>query len=633
MKSRQLLRTTLAPLALAIAAVHVYAQQTPEVIVTGTYNPLTAEQLSSAVSVLDHTEIQQLNKTNLADLLQSVPGVLIERQGGPGGLAVASLRGGESNYTVVMVDGVAMNDPGNSRGGAFDLGSINVDSIERIEVVRGPQSAIYGADALAGVINIISLRPKEGHQQTLSASAGDDGYQQAGISALGANSSGFDYSFQARARDSGEPVEGSEAKDSEISLRLGWKPSEVHSLFASFRYFDGERTSFPEQSGGPEFAVLRLLDNTDFKDKSAAVGWKYQIANQWKSNLQGTLYRRTEDYSSPGIDPFGAVPPNGANTEFERQQVSWINTVGQEGKLWANLGVEHRNEEGDSKGYLDFGFLLPTDFALDRSTNSVFADLNAQVNESLLLQGSVRSDDTDGFEKQTSAKVGARFQLAEQVTLRANVGNGYKLPSFFALGHPLVGNPNLKPEEVESWDAGVEWQINEQFSTGVEYFANTFTHPIDFDAEAFTNVNREEVKTSGVEWQAQWHTVDNRFSVRGNATYTDIDVKDSVSVLTGRPQWRTGLAAAWQINDQWRSSLDYQQVGEQYATSQHTGEATLHELDAYQRMDVNVFWSVTEAVNLNFTVENLLDSSYSTAFGFPAPGILWRAGLRWNFSQ
>src|SRR4051812_38706376 len=295
----------LLPAALAIASSSVYAdvyadQAAEQVIVTGTYTPTPVEQISSAVSVLDRADIASLNKTNLADLLQTVPGILVERQGGPGGLAVASIRGGDSNYTVVMIDGVAMNDPGNSRGGAFDLGSINPDSIERIEIVRGPQSAIYGANAVAGVINIISLRPANGHQQMLTASGGADGYQQAGFSALGATDT-TDYSFQVRTRDSGEPVQGSEAKDSEVNVRLGWKPSDAHRITASLRYFDGKRISYPEQSGGPEFAQSPLLDHTDFTDKSGALGWQYQIADQWKSNLQATLYRRSEDYTSPGI--------------------------------------------------------------------------------------------------------------------------------------------------------------------------------------------------------------------------------------------------------------------------------------------------------------------------------------------
>lgn len=619
------------PAAVLLHAAPAFSQQNTieQIIVTGAYNPLAIEQVSSSVSVVDREMLVQLNKTNLADVLQSVPGVLIEQQGGPGGLAVASIRGGESNYTVVMIDGVAMNDPGNSRGGAFDLNSINVDSIERIEIVRGPQSAIYGAGALAGVINIISLRPQQGHQQSLSTTIGDEGFQQGGFSALGASDQ-MDYSLQARVRDSGEPVEGSRAEDSEINLRLGWRPTAAHIFSASFRYFDGERSNYPEQSGGPEFATLSALDYTDYTDESVALGWQFQITDYWKSHVQGTHYQREESFKSPGIAPYGAIPPNGADTDFERQQISWINTVGQQGKLWANIGLENRKEEGDSRGYLDFGFMVPTDFSLDRSTDSGFIDVNAQLNEKLLLQASVRNDDTDGFSSETSSRIGGRYQLSESLALRSNYGDGYKLPSFFALGHPLVGNANLKPEKVESWDAGIAWQLSNQFTTSIDYFANDYRDPIDFDSELFTNVNREKVKTSGVEWQMQWNSVDNRLGVRGNATYTDIDVKDSVSILTGRPQWRTGAAVHWQLSENLRSSLDYQTVGEQFATSQHTGEATLHELDSYQRLDANLFWSVSESLKMTMSVENLFDNSATTAVGFPAPGLLWRVGLQWK---
>jgi len=628
------LSTNVLPAALLLNAMPLFAQQNAveQIIVTGTYNPLAIEQVSSSVSVVDRDMLAQLNKTNLADVLQSVPGVLVERQGGPGGLAVASIRGGESNYTVVMVDGVALNDPGNSRGGAFDLGGINVDSIERIEIVRGPQSAIYGADALAGVINIITLRPQQGHQQSLSATIGDEGFKQAGFSALGAGDK-TDYAVQARLRDSGEPVAGSRAEDSEINLRLGWRPTDAHSITANARYFDGERSSYPEQGGGPEFATSPELDYTDYTDKSLALGWQFQIAEQWKSHLQATRYERAEFFDSPGIAPYNAIPPNGANTEFEREQISWINTFGQQGKLWANIGVENRKEEGNSRGYLDLGFLMPTDFALDRTTHSGFVDLNAQLNEKLLLQGSVRNDDTNGFGSETSSRVGLRYQLSESIALRTNYGNGYKLPSFFALGHPLVGNTNLKPEKVDSWDAGIAWQLSNQLNTSIDYFSNDFRDPIDFDSELFTNVNREQIKSSGVEWQAQWNSVDNRVGLRGNATYTDIDVKDSVSVLTGRPQWRAGIAAHWQISESLRTSLDYQQVGEQFATSQHTGEASLHELDNYQRFDANLFWSVSESLDMTVSVENLFDSATSTAVGFSAPGLLWRIGLQWKTGQ
>ena len=154
-----------------------------DVLVTGTFAPQLA--LTSSVSVLDSQQIKALNKTTVADLLKTLPGLLVEEQGGPGGLTAVSIRGGESNFTLVLVDGVAVNDPTNFRGGSFDFANLNPNTVDRIEVVRGAQSAIYGSDALAGVINIITRRVETGHSQAVYAEGGQDDYSDVGASALG----------------------------------------------------------------------------------------------------------------------------------------------------------------------------------------------------------------------------------------------------------------------------------------------------------------------------------------------------------------------------------------------------------------------------------------------------------------
>ena len=154
-----------------------------DVLITGTLSPQRA--LTSSVSVLDSQQIKALNKTTVADLLKTLPGLLVEEQGGPGGLTAVSIRGGESNFTLVLVDGIAVNDPTNSRGGGFDFANLNPNMVDRIEVVRGAQSAIYGSDALAGVINIITRKPTQGHNQDVYVELGEHDYSEVGLSALG----------------------------------------------------------------------------------------------------------------------------------------------------------------------------------------------------------------------------------------------------------------------------------------------------------------------------------------------------------------------------------------------------------------------------------------------------------------
>ncbi len=179
----------------ALLAAAVSAAPDPaleNVLVTGTLAP--QEALTSSVSVLDAQQIKALNKTTLADVLRTLPGLSVEQQGGPGGLTAVSIRGGESNFTLVLVDGVAVNDPTNSRGGSFDFANLNPNMVDRIEVVRGAQSAIYGSDALAGVINIITRRPQAGHHQEVYAEWGEHDYSDVGVSALG-SAGDFNYTL------------------------------------------------------------------------------------------------------------------------------------------------------------------------------------------------------------------------------------------------------------------------------------------------------------------------------------------------------------------------------------------------------------------------------------------------------
>jgi iron complex outermembrane receptor protein/vitamin B12 transporter len=598
-----------------------------DVLVTGTFAPQPA--LTSSVSVLDAQQIQALNKTTVADILRTLPGLLVEQQGGPGGLTAVSIRGGESNFTLVLVDGVAVNDPTNFRGGSFDFANLNPNSVERIEVVRGAQSAIYGSDALAGVINIITRRPQQGHQQDVYAEAGQDDYSDVGASALGSVGA-FNYTVGVASRDDGEPTPGSTRETDSANLRLGWQPSAAQEVGVSYRYIDGKRSSYPEQGGGPRFAQNDALDHSDYTQDILAADWGAEWSSLWRSTVTGSRFVQDEHYRSPGIAPYLEVPPNTADTDFARDQVRWVNTLQLAPALEANIGAEYRHEDGKSVGYLDFfGAQMPTDFELDRDTRSVFADVSATPLADLLLHTSVRYDDPEDFASETSAQAGAKYTIGGGVTLAANWGEAYKLPSFFALGHALVGNPDLQPEQGESWDIGATWQANDTLLLGVTGFENDFRDLVDFDNETFRNINRKRVQTSGVELQADWQALP-ALSLRSQATYTDIDVKNEDTVLTGRPQWTASVVAQWQIAARWDTALDYLYGGQQWAASRHTGEQVTEELDYYHRVDWVLHYQLAPAWLLAFSVDNVLDEHYETAVGFDAPSRAVRFGVTFS---
>ena len=160
------MKKILIPLTLASVTQTAIAQTDEQLIITGQYSPVENQQLTSSTSVITRADIDNSQAQSLSELLKQIPGVWVEDQGGAGGLSTISLRGAESNYTLVLLDGVEVNDPTNTRGGAFNLNAINVESIYCIEIVRGAQSAIYGSDALAGVIHIMTVDPESDSART-----------------------------------------------------------------------------------------------------------------------------------------------------------------------------------------------------------------------------------------------------------------------------------------------------------------------------------------------------------------------------------------------------------------------------------------------------------------------------------
>lgn len=598
-----------------------------DVLVTGSYAPQAA--LTASVSVIDARQIETLNKRTLAGLLQTLPGVLVEEQGGPGGLTAVSIRGGESNFTLVLLDGVPLNDPTNSRGGGFDFANLGSALVERIEVVRGAQSAIYGSDALAGVINIITRRAREGHSQQVHAEAGEDDYYTVRASALGREGD-IDYTLEVASRDDGEPVPGSSRDTDAVNLRLGWQPLGKHGLLLAYRYLDGNRRTYPEQGGGPQYALSGELDHSDYQDQVLSLAWKWQVTDGWRSTVSSSRFRHEEDYSSPGIAPFFEVPPNAADTDFTRDQLQWLNTLKVAEGYELSVGADYRREEGESDGYLAFaGDGTATDFDLDRNTAGVFADLTATPSAALLLHGSVRYDEPDDFDSETSWQAGARVELAKGLSVAANWGEAYKLPSFFALGHPLVGNPGLLPEQAESLDLGISWQAVADLRLELTWFANDFKDLVDFDDDTFRNVNRRNIETSGLELQLSWQALPT-LVLRAQGTYTDLDVKNEDTVLTGRPEWTAGLVTEWQFAQRWQTTLDYRYTGGQWAASRHTGGQVTGELDDFHRVDWVLQWRPLPAWQLQLAMDNLLDEDYETAVGFIAPDRALRLGVRFS---
>ncbi len=603
------------------------------IVVTGSRVSDILDELSNSTTVVTLAEIEAHNAPSVLDLLRTVPGLQVTQPGGRGGVANVFVRGGEPNFTMVLLDGVRMNDPNNTRGGSYDFSTLNVDDIERIEIVRGPQSAVYGSDALSGVVNIITKGAAEDLGANLHAEVGEDSFERFALEVSGPVSQDGGFALRAATVDDGDATEGNTFKSDSVTGKLVFGNEDSWDLRVFGRYSDNEGTSFPEDSGGPELAILRDLDVKSSEDLSFGLAGSLVVAEGWRLNYTASRYDHEDSYDSPGVAPGvrDGVPPNRANSELDRTSYS-LHVVGDiSDSIRATVGVDYHDEEGVSDGFVDFapGFSVPSGFSIDRSVTGVFGEVQLQPTDNVTLLASLRNDDPDGESGETTAKIGGLVDFNDgRSTLRANWGEGFKLPSFFALASPLVGNPDLKSEKSESADIGLTQRfLDNRLSMTLTAYRTEFTDLIDFDFEAFTNVNRTEVTAQGAEFEMDYR-VSDEFSVAADVLYLDLDVKDAPTTLRQRPDWRGSVSMLWSPADDWRVRAAWLYQGETFDSSIPTGSMML---DGYNRLDGTLTWYAADGISLVLAVDNLFDEDYEEAIGFESPGRRARLALRYRF--
>jgi iron complex outermembrane receptor protein/vitamin B12 transporter len=606
------------------------------VVVTATVAPLSLSQTAASVTVIDRQQIDAQRAASVIDLLRSIPGVHIDQAGGRGSVSSVYIRGGDPNFTVVLLDGVKVNDPTNSRGGSFDFSTLNTDNIERIEIVRGPLSAVYGSDALSGVINIITRQGSTRDTRQVEVAGGRYAYWRTAAEARGRLGI-LDYAVSGSYLDNGEPIQGSEFTNGTGQANIGLAPLQNLELRWVLRYAHSDSEAFPEASGGPRFAVLREVDQRDIQELTLGMTLTHDPLPWWEYRLQVGIYNREEDIVSPGVvlnaETGNFRPPSQTDTSFWRYDVTLSQVFSVRQGIRLALGAQAQFEDGSSTGSQDLrvvgGELSPTNFELSRSIWAPFFEVQLSLLPGLLVQGSVRIDFPEGFDTEVSPRVGVSYTLAATgTTWRANWGEGFRLPSFFSLGSPLVGNPDLRPETSRSVDAGVTQTLWEKRVTiGATYFYNDFDDLIDFDFATFRLVNLRAVTTAGVEMSLQvrpWAVL----GFAAHLTYVTTDIKGSTDTLRNRPQWRGGFTLHGRPWPALEMNLTALFVGETRDASIPTDTVTL---DAYTRVDLAVNWTINATWLAFLTVDNLFDERYEEFVGFPAPGINPRLGIQARF--
>jgi outer membrane receptor protein involved in Fe transport len=295
------------------------------------------------------------------------------------------------------------------------------------------------------------------------------------------------------------------------------------------------------------------------------------------------------------------------------------------------VGAQVQFEDGSSAASILAGrFAVPTNFRLSRTTWGPFFEAQLSPLPGLLVQGGVRVDVPQKFDSEVSPRVGVAYTLAAtHTTFRVNAGEGFKLPSFFALSHPLVGNQNLLPETSRSVDAGVSQALwGRRLTIGVTYFYSEFTHLIDFDPGPPPRlVNRSRTTAQGVEMSLRLQPWPD-LSTTAHLTYLQTDIRGTRENLRNRPKWRGGFAVQWLPRSDLEMHLHTIVVGRVLDSSIPTGA---RRLDAYARVDLAVNWTLTRHWQVFVAVDNLFDTAYEEFIGFPSPGVSPRAGVRASF--
>ena len=233
-----------------------------------------------------------------------------------------------------------------------------------------------------------------------------------------------------------------------------------------------------------------------------------------------------------------------------------------------SVGIDFNRDNGASEGEVELfpGFTLPTDFELEREIVGVFGEVAWRTDAGFSVDASLRNDNPDQVKAQTTARIGAQYEFGA-TRFFASWGEGFKLPSFFALGNALVGNPDLRPETSSNWELGLSQSaLDERLDFTITGFDNRFEDLIDFDFELFTNVNRDRVDTRGFELASTFRPVAG-LQLGAYLSHTDIDVKTSDVSLRQRPEWRGGVNVDWAPLEALRIRLDWLYVGETFDSS------------------------------------------------------------------
>ncbi len=605
----------------------------PEVVVSASRILGNQTLLPASSRVVLREEIINSGATNAVDLLRHIPGLHIDNPGGLGGVSSIYLRGAEPNYTQVLIDGVPVNDPTNSRGGSFDLSTIDLSGIERVEILRGPQSAKYGSDAMAGIINFVSKRGNDTLAYSIFSRMTINGGDAKSLAMRGPIYDKGHVSSTISQTDEGQVLRDSKFTNTAATFNLDWNVADEDELAIAIRASESEGRAFPDDSGGPRFAKLRSADTRHVTEISTKLSYFSDPSEVSAYRASGSIYRRREVFDSvgvaPGIRSVAGVPSNSSETTFDRIDLYLSGAFEWPPKLTTIVGADFKREAGVSNGRLFFGGIpLDNRFVLRRGTMGWFGETHWEVRPTWFINGSARVDNPDAQKTVKSFSLGSTYKVVPSKTaIKVLWGQGFKLPSLYALGNELVGDPSLRSEESESVEFSViQSVLDGRLDIETSMFYNRYKNTIDFDSTLNTLVNRSKISAWGGEVAVDG-TFSQRLSLGSYVSYAKTDIKGSAQRLKNRAEWKGGLRAQWAVGRFFLWNMSLMHVGKILASSIPTGDQFI---PSYNVVDVTGTWNPISDWRFSISVDNLFDADIDEAIGFAAPGLTVFVSVRYG---
>ena len=474
---------------IALCLLLVLAQQRPDtielkpVVVTATRAAVPSVLVPAATTVLRGTDLEAHGVRTVAQALQLVPGAHVVETGSYGGQTSLFMRGGENDYVKVLVDGVPLNQP----GGGLDLAHLTTDNVDRIEVVRGPASVLYGSDAVTGVVQIFTRAGTGPLRLGADARAGTYGSTQFGLDLEGGTPKlGYSWRVSRFGSDGLYPI-NNEYRNGVLSGRLRLRPDERTEASLSYRYGD-DRYHFPTNGQGqPADSNQRSANHGPLASLSLrrTMG-SIEVSTQatWREARQ--LFNDEPD--SPGED--GTF----WNNDYVRRAgagllLTWRPREEASTSLSAGVDYEDERQRGRSEFSASFG-TFPDSIDVQRWTTGYYAQAVLDARSVAITAGG-RVDDNSQFDTHGTYRIGIVVDPRGVTRLRASLGTGFKEPTFFenfAQGF-VTGNPDLKPERSTSWEAGVDRSLaGGRWTLGATFFDQHFRDLIDFTGSTYFNV-------------------------------------------------------------------------------------------------------------------------------------------------